>query len=129
MIEVVALAGPFAHPGENRKSAVGLGDVVDQLHDDHGLADPGPAEKANLAAPRIGLDQIDHLDARDQDLGLGGLVDELRRRPMDRQSGLGVDRATLVDRLANHVDDSAQHLRPDRHHDRAVGIGYLLAAH
>ena len=84
VIEVVALAGPLAHAGEHRIAAVLLGDVVDELHDDDGLADAGAAEQPDLAALGVGREQIDHLDAGDQDLGLGRLVDEGRRLRMDR---------------------------------------------
>ena len=126
VIEVVALAGALADAGEHREAAVRLGDVVDQLHDDHGLADAGAAEQADLAALRIGGQQIDHLDSGDQDLGLGRLIDQLRRRLVDRHVNLGVDRPPLVDRLADHVEDAAEGLAPDRHRDRLAGIDHLL---
>ena len=48
--EIVAFAGAFAHAGEHRHTAVLHGDVVDQLHDDDGLADARAAEQADLAA-------------------------------------------------------------------------------
>ncbi len=50
VIEVVALAGALADAGEHRIAAMRLGDVVDQLHDDDGLADAGAAEQPDLAA-------------------------------------------------------------------------------
>src|SRR5215471_12966508 len=43
--------------GEHRVAAMGLGDVVDELHDDNGLADPGTAEQADLTALRIRSEQ------------------------------------------------------------------------
>src|SRR6202790_967613 len=54
VVEVVALARALADAGEYRIAAVRLGDVVDQLHDDDGLADAGAAEQADLAALGIG---------------------------------------------------------------------------
>jgi hypothetical protein len=39
------------------------GDVVDELHDDDGLADAGAAEQADLAALQVRLEQVDDLDA------------------------------------------------------------------
>ena len=39
------------------------------------------------------------------------------------------DRAALVDRLADDVEDAAQGLRADRHRDRLAGIDDLGAAH
>ena len=128
VVEVVALAGALADAGEHRIAAVRFGDVVDQLHDDHGLADAGAAEQPDLAALRIGREQVDHLDPGDQDLGLGRLVDQRRRRLMDRHVDLGVDRPPLVDRLADHVEDAPERLAPDRHRDRLAGVDHLLTA-
>jgi hypothetical protein len=44
---------------------------MDQLLDQHRLADAGPAEEADLAALDVGRDQVDDLDARLEDLDLG----------------------------------------------------------
>ena len=129
VVEVVALARALAHAGEHRHAAMRLGDVVDQLLDDHGLAHAGAAEQADLAALQVGRQQVDHLDAGDQDLRRGRLFLEGRRIAVDRVALRRVDRAALVDRLADHVQDAAQRLRPDRHGDRPAGVHHLLAAH
>ena len=63
-VEVVALARALADTGEHGHAAVGVGDVVDQLHDRDGLADAGAAEEADLAALDVRRDQVDDLDAR-----------------------------------------------------------------
>src|ERR1700756_3924631 len=52
----------WPHTGEHGIAAVRLGDVVDQLLDQHGLADAGAAEQADLAALRIRGKKIDDLD-------------------------------------------------------------------
>src|SRR5437016_5456432 len=54
MIEVVAFARALADAGEHRITAMGFRDVVDQFLDEHGLADAGAAEQADLAALGIG---------------------------------------------------------------------------
>ena len=59
VIEVVAFAGALADAGEHREAAMRLGDVVDQFLDEHGLADAGAAEQADLAAARIGREQVE----------------------------------------------------------------------
>ncbi len=128
LVEVVALAGTLADAGEHRAAAMGLGDVVDQLLDEHRLADAGAAEQADLAALGVGREQVDDLDAGGKDFDLGRLFGEFRRGAMDRQHMLVTDRAALVDRLADHVDDAAQRGRPHRNHDRAAGVGDFLAA-
>ena len=45
VVQVVALARSLADPGEDGVSAVRLRDVVDQLHDEDGLADAGATEQ------------------------------------------------------------------------------------
>jgi peptide chain release factor 1 len=89
----------------------------------------GAAEQADLTALGIGRQQVDAFDAGDQDLLLGRLILEPRRLTMDRPGDLGIDRAALVDRLADHVQDAAERLRPDRDLDRVAGIDRLGAAH
>jgi peptide chain release factor 1 len=108
---------------------VRLRDVVDQLHDQHRLADARAAEQADLAALRVGREQIDDLDAGGEDLGLGRLVDEQRCRLVDGRGALGADRAALVDRLADHVEDAPERLRADGHDDRLARVEHLGAAH
>ena len=106
-----------------------LGDVVDQLHDEHGLADAGAAEEADLAALGVGREQIDDLDAGDEDLRLRRLIGEGRGRLMDGASGIGLDGAGLVHRLADDVDDAPERLVADGHRDRRARVDDLLAAH
>ena len=127
VIEVVALAGALADAGEDRVAAVGLGDVVDELHDQHGLADAGAAEEADLAALGVRREEVDDLDAGDEDLRLGRLLGIARRRLVDGPSRLGRDRARLVDRLADDVDDAPERAEADRHRDRLSRVAHLLA--
>ena len=64
VVKVVALARPLAHAGEHRNAAVHLGDVVDEFHDDDGLAHAGAAERADFAALEERADEVNDLDAR-----------------------------------------------------------------
>ena len=129
VIEVVAFARALADAGEHRIAAVRLGDVVDQLLDQHRLADARAAEQADLAALGVGRHQIHDLDAGDEDLRFRRLLDIFRRRRMDRHARLHLDRAGLVDRLADHVHDAAERALADRHRNRLAGVGHFLAAH
>ena len=129
VIEVVAFARALADAGEHRIAAVRLGDVVDELLDDHGLAHARAAEQADLAALGVGREQIDDLDAGDEDFRFGRLVGVSRRRLVDRAPLLVLQRAGLVDGIADHVHDAAEGTVADRHRDRLAGVGDLLAAH
>ena len=60
------------------ETAVILGDVVDQFHDDDGFAHACAAEQADFAALQERLNQIDDLDAGLKHFGGGGLLVESR---------------------------------------------------
>ena len=129
VIKIIAFAGALTHAGEHRGAAVALGDVVDQFLNQHGLADAGAAEQADLAALGVRRQQIDDLNASDQNAQFGRLIDEFRGLGMNR-GGVGlIDRAALVDRLTDDVHDAAQRGRADRNADLAAGVGHFLAAH
>ena len=126
--EVVALAGALADAAERRQAAVLLGEVVDQLLDEHRLADAGAAEQADLAALRVGREQVDDLDAGLEHLGRRRQVLDGRRRAVDRPALLDHDLLALVDRLAEQVEDAPERHVADRHRDRAAGVDDLHAA-
>ena len=87
MVEVVSLTGPLTDAGKDGVTSVGLGDVVDELLDEDGLADSGTAEQANLSATGVRGKEVDNLDTGLEDLG--------RRRLVDEGRGVGVNRQTL----------------------------------
>jgi hypothetical protein len=87
-----------------------LGDVVDELLDQHRLADTGAAEESGLAALRIRLQQVDDLDAGLEHLDLCRLLLEGRRRTMDWVRPRGMDGRALVDGLADDVQDPPERL-------------------
>jgi hypothetical protein len=102
---------------------VALGDVVDQLHDDDGLADAGAAERAGLAALGEGADEVDDLDAGLEDLRLGVLVDQ-------RGAGrwIGYACRTSPGRGSSTGSPVTLKMRPrtpfaDRDGDRGAGVG------
>ncbi len=127
--EIVALAGALAHAREHRHAAMLESDVVDQLHDDDGLADARAAEQPDLAALQEGLDEVNDFDARLEHLLRSGLVFERGCGAMDREALLGLDRSHLVDGLADDVEHAAQYLRPDRHRDGLAQVLGLHSAH
>ena len=92
-----------------------LHDVVNQLHDQDGLAATGPPDDPGLAAAHHGKEQIDHLDAGLDDLGLAAAqIAHVHRHArvvaVDRRPLLGQDGPFAVDRLAHHVNDASEQL-------------------
>jgi hypothetical protein len=104
------------------------GDVVDQLHDQHGLPDPGATEEAGLAALHVRLDEIHHLDAGLEHLDLGGLLLVGGGQPVDGQCRLGLHGAEAVHGVAQNVDHPAQRRVTHRDGDRSLQIDHLQAA-
>jgi hypothetical protein len=81
--EVVALAGALADAGEHRGATEVAGHPDDHLLDEHRLAHAGAAEQADLAALDVRGEQVEHLDAGLQHLGLRLEVGEGRRLAVD----------------------------------------------
>ena len=111
-------------PGEHREAAVLGRDVADQLLDQHGLADAGAAEQADLAALGEGAEQVDDLDAGLEDLGDRLLLLEGGRRAVDRPAALASGRPRP---LPSSASPSRLKMRPlvrlaDRHRDRRAGV-------
>ena len=61
VVEIVTLTGALSDTGEDGVTSVGLGDVVDELHDKHSLADTGTSEETDLSSLRVRREQIDDL--------------------------------------------------------------------
>ena len=106
---------------------MGLCDVVDELLDEHSLADTGTTEETNLAATCVGREQVDNLDTGLEDLSGGRLVDERGRLCVDRAELVALDGSTLVDGLANDVHDTTERLATDGDTDRRARVDDLLA--
>ena len=108
VVEYFNTPSALSDASEHRVTTVVLGDVVNQLHDDDGLADTSTTEETNLATLGVGGQQVNDLDTRDEDvigithvLQSGGSV-------VDGEHVLVADGTTLVNRLTNNVDDSAK---------------------
>ena len=126
--EIVSFAGALADAAEHRVPAVLHGQVVDELHEDDGLAHAGAAEEADLSAASVGRQQIHHLDAGLERLDLGFLVDEGGSLAMYREVMLGFYGPAFVHGLADHVQNAPQRLFAHGHADAGPGIHGVLAA-
>ena len=128
LVEIVAFPGALADPGEHRHAAMQLGNVVDQFHDDHGLAHTSAAKGADLSAFQKGTDQVDDLDAGGQHLRRRRLLHECRRRTVNGIVLLRLDRSAFVDRVAANIEHPPHYAFPDRHGNGRAGVDDLITA-
>ncbi len=126
--QVGPFAGSLADAGKHRVTAVGTGDAGDQLGQNHGLAQAGPAEQAGLAAADERREQVDDFDARFKKLGLGRQIGDRRSVAVDRPALFGIHRAAAVDRIAHEIEHPAERGRSDRHLHGGAGVDAIHAA-
>ena len=126
--QLVPFARALADASEHRDAGVGLDHGANQLHDDHGLADPGATEHGGLAAARDRREQVDHLDPSLEQLARASLLRERRRGSVDRPARHIVgQRWTMIDRFALRIQDPPQHRLADRHAQRLARASHRCA--
>ena len=122
VVQIVALARALADAGEYRQTAVLLGDVVNQLHDQNRFANACAAEQTDFAALRIRADQVDDLDAGFENFGRSRQFVVFRRGTMNVPM-LAVRRIRLiVHRFAENVENAPQRLSADGNGDSVPEI-------
>ena len=123
--QVVTLTGTLTHTGEYRKTVVLLGDVVNQLHNKHGLTNTCTTKQTNLTTTRVGFQKVDNLDTGEQHLARSGEILKLGRLAVDRQTLRLLQGTHTVNCFTHYVHQSTLHLLTCRHTDRGVVRGSL----
>ena len=105
-------------------------DVVDQLHDDDGLADAGAAEEADLAAREVRLEQVDDLDAGLEHLELGRLIARASAPAGESASARShsTGRSGKSTGSPSTLSTRPSVAAPDRHRNRRARVGAVHAA-
>ncbi len=104
------------------------GNVIDQLHENDGLADAGAAEQADLPAAGIRSQEINDFDPRFESLDFRLLIDEFRRGTVNGVGFLGVDRTLFIYGLPDDVENASQRFFSDRYRDTRAGVHRVRAA-
>lgn len=125
VVQIVTLTSTLADTGEDGVTTVSLGDVVDQLLNEDGLADTSTTEETNLSTTSVGSEQIDDLDTSDENLGRGGLVSERGGVSVDGQELVGLDRSSLINGVTSDVQDTTESGGADGNGDGSTSVGSL----
>ena len=107
---------------------MGLRDVVNELLDQHSLADTSTAEETNLSTTCVGGKKIDDLNTRLKDLSSRGLLHERVRVGMNGGQLDTLDRTPLVNGLANDVHNTAEGSSANGDLDGGTRVDHLLTA-
>ena len=105
-----------------------LGDVVDELHDEHGLAHTGTAEETDLATLAVGLEQVNHLDTGIEDFCTDGELVKLGSGLVYGAQVLALEVRQTVDGVAEHIEQTALDLSAGRYGDRTLEVVDTCAA-
>ena len=104
--------------------------VVDQFHDEDGLANASTTEEADFAAFGIGADKVNDLDPCFKDFCTRSLVFKFRYRAVDWPVvGSFYLLIYFINCLAQDIENPAQNTFSDRYLDRAACIFCFHAAH
>jgi hypothetical protein len=144
VVQIVTLTGTLTDTAEHGVTTVGLGDVVllkvelvsvkrlflilrqvksyNQLLNEHSLTDTGTTEQTNLTTTGVGGEEVDNLDTGDENLSLGGLVDERRGLGVDGSELGGLDGTTLVNGVTSDVDDTTEGSGTDGDGDGSTSV-------
>jgi peptide chain release factor 1 len=123
VVQIVTLTSTLSDTSEDRVATVSLGNVVDQLLNEHSLSDTCSSEKTNLSTTSVWGEQVDDLDTGDQHLSGCGLIGEGRSVGVNRELLGELDGATLVDWVTSDVHDTTESSWTDWHHDGVASIG------
>jgi hypothetical protein len=128
MVQIVTLTSTLSDTSEDRVTTVSLGNVVDQLLNEHSLSDTGSSEKTNLSTTSVWGEQVDDLDTSNQDLSGCSLISEGWGIGVNGEL-LGVfDGSTLVNWVTSDVHDTTESSWADWHHDGRPGIRCFAAS-
>eukprot|EP00117_Sycon_ciliatum_P024120 scpid82748/ scgid4581/ len=106
-----------------------LGDVVDQLHDQHSLSDTGTTKQSDLASLGVWGKKIDDLNTSDQKFGSGTLFGEGWGFSVNGSELLSSNWSSFINGFSNNVDNSAESFWADRYFNRIASVCDFLSTH
>ena len=125
-VKVVSFPGSLSHSAENRVTAVFLGYVMDEFHQQNGLSYSRSAEKTDFPALKKRSKKIDNLYARLEKLHLGALLDEFGCGTVNGPALLSLYGAGFIYRFSDHVKQSPESFLADGDCYSIAGVKGIL---
>jgi hypothetical protein len=122
MIQVVTFTCTFTNTGEHRETIVSFGNIIDKLHDQHGLTDTCTTEQTDLTTLAVRFKEVNHLNTGIQNLCADRKIIERRCRLMDRTEIIAVKSRETVNCITDNVKKTTLHLRTGGNSDRTFKI-------
>jgi peptide chain release factor 1 len=107
VVEIVTLTSTLTDTAEDGETTMGLGDVVNKLHNQDSLSDTSTTEETNLTSSGVGGNQIDDLNTSQKDIIRDTESGVLRGISVDGTL-LSSDGSTLIDGITENVNDTTQ---------------------
>ena len=102
--------------------------VMDKLHNKHRLTHTGTAKQTNLTALAVWLEQVDYLDAGEQDFRRDSQIGKRRSRLVNCTTFFIGNRRQVVDWFTHYIEQTTLHLVACRHRNRLTHIHHLHTA-
>merc|ERR1711955_157317 len=128
VVQIVSFPSSLSDTSEHGETTVSLGDVVNQFHDKYSLADASTAEQTNLSSLTVGGQQVYHLNSSYKNLLLYRHIGEVWSLSVNGLPLVCGYRTSLVNRVTNHIDNTAQSLLSYRDHDGGSAVVDNLAS-
>ncbi len=128
VVKFLPFAATFAYAAKHAHSLVMPDHVVDHLGEQHGFAHARPSKQTRFAAAFQRHQHIDDLDARLEDLGLGGTPCQRRRVPMNAAPVDPGRRRLAVNGIAEDIKHAPENSLADGRLQRPARVFYRAAA-
>lgn len=126
VVKVVEIKGKIKEEWEKGIKEVRIGEVVDELNDEKGIEEEWKEEEEDIEEIGVRRKKVEEIDESEKNLGLGRMLDILRRVMVDGEGWIGIDGEWLVKRIEDEVNDEEKSLEEERKNDRLESVEWLM---
>eukprot|EP01018_Ginkgo_biloba_P027049 Gb_07288 [translate_table: standard] len=125
-VQIIAFSSSFTHTSKDGKPTMGLGNIIDQLHNKHGFPNTSSTKQPNLSSTLIWCKKVHNLNSRYEDFLLCSLLYKRWSLTMNWQEVISLYFAPLINRFSNHIHDTTKRSPTNRNRDGRSRVQNLL---